>query len=141
MNTQCWKSQFAGLTRRTDQAKIAGVCAGLAAHFGWQIKGVRIAMIALCIFVPPLGFGLYFLLAILLPQAGGGRDHTSSFVAPPPPPPAPFAAGHRADFQPTPVSTHDARERVRSLEERLREMEAYMTSSRYEFDRQLRNSR
>ena len=127
MNTQF----LAGLTRRTDQAKIAGVCAGLAAHFGWRLKGVRLAMIALCIFVPPIGFGLYIAGAVLLPPAGGFGGHAvAAGFAPNPPPPPPAWSN---------APPSDARERVQGLEQRLREIEAYMTSSRYEFDRQLRS--
>jgi phage shock protein PspC (stress-responsive transcriptional regulator) len=142
-----------------DQAKIAGVCSGLAVHFGWKLKGVRLAMIALCIFAAPLGIGLYIAGALLIPAVdasgawrpamfGGlfaalnrpyaGAAGASGWGEPahvPPPPAATATGGWQAAAGFAPV--HDAQERVRDLEQRLRDIEAYMTSSRYEFDRQL----
>lgn len=145
---QCLAQRFPGLVRRTDQAKIAGVCAGLADYFGWKLNGVRFAMIALCVFLPPLGFGIYLLGAIFLPQSGGpgaARFTPATAMAggaPMAPPPPPMPGRYQA---PTvnggSSSEFDARERLRALEARLREAEAYMTSSRYEFDRELRSNR
>jgi phage shock protein C len=140
-----WTQRFAGLTRRTDQAKLAGVCAGLAEYFGWRINGVRFAMVALCCFLPPIGFGLYIALAVMLPQAGGptGARYVPATAGagfgPPPQPVGGFGFDAGAPTQGLGGgSMHDARERVRDLESRLREIEAYMTSSKYEFDREIR---
>lgn len=166
MNQTTWS----GLVRRMDQAKIAGVCAGLAVHFGWKLKGVRLAMIALCIFAPPLGIGLYIAGALLIPAVDangawrpamfGGLFHANSqpyagagpgaglwgeSLQPPAPPQQVRGSAAYAGGAPSSVGghapTHDARERVHELEQRLRDIEAYMTSSRYEFDRELRGTR
>lgn len=143
---QCLAQHFPGLVRRTDQAKVAGVCAGLADYFGWKLNGVRFAMIALCVFLPPLGFGIYLLGAIFLPQSGGpgGARLTPATamaggmqMGPPPP----MSSRNQAATGNGSSSDLDARERLRALEARLREAEAYMTSSRYEFDRELRSNR
>lgn len=161
MNPSAWN----GLVRRMDQARIAGVCSGLAVHYGWKLRGVRLAVIALCIFVPPLGFGLYLAGALLLPavEAGGAWrpaviQHfgcarrrglaTAGYWQPaeppvPPPPPAatPYAPSPRRAEALSETSVSDAAVRVRDLEQRLRDIEAYVTSTRYEFDRELRSSR
>jgi phage shock protein C len=143
-----------------DQAKIAGVCSGLAVHFGWKLTGVRLALIALCIFMPPLGFALYLAGAVLLPAQDsdgrfrpavlGGLFNCSSrqyagaggfgAVAPAAPPAVAPAQGSTSWSAPN-VGAHDVAERTHDLEQRLRDIEAYMTSTRYEFDRELRSSR
>lgn len=152
MNRTMWN----GLVRRMDQAKVAGVCSGLAVHFGWKLGGVRLAMLALCCFAPPLGFGLYIAGALLLPAleangtlrpamfgqllqgSGGQYAGVGAWQSTPPPPPS-HGPGFGAASLQVPVS--DAQARLRDLEQRLREIEAFMTSSRYEFDRELRSGR
>jgi phage shock protein C len=56
-----------GLYRDPAHGKIAGVCAGLAAHFGVRVGGVRIALILLSVlgFFFPVLVG-YIVLAVLL---------------------------------------------------------------------------
>ena len=57
----------AQLTRSTENRMIAGVCGGLAAHFGIDPKLVRLLWVAAMIFG---GFGLlaYVILWIVVPE-------------------------------------------------------------------------
>jgi phage shock protein PspC (stress-responsive transcriptional regulator) len=55
------------LTRSTTDVKILGVCAGIAAYFGWESTWVRIAW-ALLICLAGTGVLLYFLLAFVMPK-------------------------------------------------------------------------
>lgn len=76
------------------------------------------------------GDGGYILCALFLPA------RTAFDGAVPPPPP-----GAASDWQPAPpahVSASELRYRVREMEDRLRAMEAYVTSSKYEIDRELK---
>ena len=56
--------------RRSSNARILGVCAGLAEHFDLSVKGVRIGAVILLFFTGfwPL-IGIYFLAALLMRPA------------------------------------------------------------------------
>jgi phage shock protein PspC (stress-responsive transcriptional regulator) len=56
------------LYRSTTDRKIAGVCGGVAAHFGWDPTGVRVAWILVAL-LAGTGFLLYLVLWIVLPEA------------------------------------------------------------------------
>jgi phage shock protein PspC (stress-responsive transcriptional regulator) len=58
-----------GLTRSRDKAMIAGVCAGIAEHFGWSVTGTRVAYVLLSILsVAFPGIIVYIILWLLLPR-------------------------------------------------------------------------
>ena len=57
------------LTRSSSNGMIAGVCAGIAEHFGWSITGTRVAYVVLSILsVAFPGILVYIILWILLPK-------------------------------------------------------------------------
>ncbi|WP_040320234.1 PspC domain-containing protein [Aeromicrobium marinum] len=79
------------LTRRSERKMIAGVCGGLADHFGWDANVVRIvAVVALVV-----GFGSVFIAYVvawfLMPKAPRTDPWVSATGATPPAPPAPSA--------------------------------------------------
>jgi phage shock protein C len=122
--------------RLPEQGVIAGVCAGLAHSFGWKVKGVRIVTAIAAVLLFPVVPIAYVAAAIFMPVAGRSQSLGSKWLEQarnaselPPPPPVP--RGY----------TGDSGERFHALEHRLREIEAYMTSSRYEIDRELKRSR
>ena len=43
-------NQQDGIRRSRRDAMIAGVCAGIARHFGWSVTGTRVAYVLLSIF-------------------------------------------------------------------------------------------
>jgi phage shock protein PspC (stress-responsive transcriptional regulator) len=58
-----------GMTRSRSNAMIAGVCAGIAEHFGWSITATRVAYVLLSIFSAVFpGTLVYIILWILLPK-------------------------------------------------------------------------
>ncbi|MFC2104632.1 PspC domain-containing protein [Bacteroidota bacterium] len=58
------------LTRSHDQV-IAGVCAGIAEYFGWDIALVRILYLVLSIFSAAFpGIIVYIILWIVMPEKG-----------------------------------------------------------------------
>lgn len=129
------------LVRIPEKGMLTGVCAGLAEHFGWNLLGVRIITVIAGISLMPVVPILYVIAAVLLPRAGEASGalrwptgkHSAARYA------ATADAGMDADSYPPPSGLYgDAQHRVRELESRLRELEAYMTSSRYEFDRALK---
>lgn len=119
------------LYRDVDRRWIAGVLAGAARHFGWNLVALRLVTIVACMTpIVPLVVVGYVLCAMFLPPR-------SEFVAESPPPPPP-AAGDWQPAAPSQLSASELRTRIREMEDRLRAMEAYVTSSQYEIDRELK---
>lgn len=53
------------LTRPQNRKMIAGVCAGIADRFGWEVKKVRLAFLISCVLPGPqflVYVGLWFLM-------------------------------------------------------------------------------
>ncbi len=53
---------------RSPNGMIAGICAGIAEHFGWDPTWVRIGYILLGIFVFFSGILLYLILWLVIPK-------------------------------------------------------------------------
>ncbi len=57
-----------GIRRSRRDAMIAGVCAGIARHFGWSVTGTRVAYVLLSIFSAAFpGIVVYLILWLVLP--------------------------------------------------------------------------
>lgn len=115
------------LYRDPVEGKIKGVCAGIAAYFGLPVVFVRVLWIIALIVNPVLTAIVYFVLAWLLP----------------PRPADLFASDEEEAFwkqvRTEPVGTvHELRHRLRTNEQRLRAMEAYVTSAEFELNREIR---
>ena len=63
-----------GKLLRSGNKKIAGVCAGVAEHFGWNVRNVRFVWLLLSI----LGIGapvlFYVILWFLMPEGGAVKE-------------------------------------------------------------------
>lgn len=107
-----------GLYRNTERGKIAGVCAGLADYFGISVFIVRlIAFIALMMFTVPTLI-CYFLAAWLIdkaPDYSYQNDEEKEFW-------------RQVRVKPS-ESLSRLRHRFREQEQRIRSMEAFVTSS------------
>lgn len=58
------------LVRPRNQAMIAGVCAGIANRFGWDVTGTRVAFVLVSVLSAAFpGILVYLLLWILMPPA------------------------------------------------------------------------
>ena len=57
------------LTRPQNDRMIAGVCAGLAQRFGWNVGAVRLIFLLSCL-LPGPQFVIYIVLWILMPRRG-----------------------------------------------------------------------
>lgn len=56
------------LTKSTDK-QIAGVCAGIAEYFGWEVTLTRIAYVVLSLFSAAFpGIILYIILMLIMPE-------------------------------------------------------------------------
>lgn len=126
-------SDYATIRRRRfyrsrDRAWIAGVCAGLADYFGFNLKVTRVlAVIALCMAMP-VTLLAYFAVVFLVPAAP--REYTEE----------PYDREFRQALRSSPRQTMgDVRRRFQSLDARLARVERYVTSSRFKLDQEFRN--
>lgn len=57
-----------GIKRSASESMIAGVCAGIAHHFGWSVTGTRVAYVLLSAISAAFpGILVYIILWIVLP--------------------------------------------------------------------------
>jgi phage shock protein C len=105
-----------------------GVCAGLADYFGWNVTLVRgLAIIALLWF-NVVTLAVYLVLGFLLPakpEALYDWDADEEYW--------------RSVRRSAGDTFRDVRHRFRELDMKLQHMEGYVTSSRYDLDRQFRD--
>ncbi|NIM71464.1 MAG: PspC domain-containing protein [Xanthomonadales bacterium] len=58
------------ITRSRENALIAGVCAGIAEHFGWSVTATRVAYVLLSVLSAAFpGILVYIVLWLVLPRA------------------------------------------------------------------------
>jgi len=110
-----------GLRRNTRRGKIAGVCAGLAEHFRWNLKLTRIGLIFATIFLFPLPIFAYMAAAVFI-KPDGGRPTVVD------------AEEERfwRTFSTRPKATYsELKHRFRALDSRLADIERTVTSDEY----------
>lgn len=116
------------LYRNTERGKIFGVCAGLADYFGISVFVVRIvAVIALLVFTMPT-LVCYLLAALLLNRAPAYHYHSE----------AEKEFWRQVRLKPS-ESLSRLRHRYREQEQRIRSMEAFVTSSEAKLHRAFRD--
>lgn len=113
-----------------QNAKLAGVCAGVADYFGWQTKTVRILWVVATLIWQPIPIIAYIIMAWVLdakPQVHSGWRSPSETSMPD----DPMAPRHRFA---------QVKSRFDRLEQRLRTIESVVTSRGFQMDRELRGS-
>lgn len=114
--------------RSADHNVLGGVCGGLSEYFGFNLKVTRIlAFIGFCM-NPPLAAVAYLAVVLLIPSR--------SVKALKPKVDENFRRAVRSAPGQTMV---DVKRRFRSLDRRLARLEKYVTSSRYQLDREFRD--
>ena len=110
--------------RNRDKAMLGGVCAGIADYFGFNLCATRFLTVIAFMFMPLTLLG-YLALVILIPSASA-RDIQQ-----------PMDPEFRKAVRSSPNQTMaDVRSRFKSLDRRLARLEKYVTSSRYQLDRE-----
>ncbi len=114
------------LRRNKDHGGFLGVCAGLADYFGLDLGLTRlITFIAMFFFAPGMLLA-YFLLALILPLKPASETVEGESEQA-------FVKSVRSEPQ---AVLSSARHRYRVLEQRLRRLEQYVTSSSYNLDKE-----
>lgn len=113
--------------RSRDRACVAGVCAGLADYFGFNLKITRVLAFISLLMAMPLTLLIYFATVILVPSA------------PDPVRQADYDAEFRKAVRSDPGQTlNDVKRRFQSLDSRLARLERYVTSPRFDLDQEFR---
>ncbi len=113
--------------RRKDKAMIAGVCAGLADYFGFNLKATRLLAVISLLMATPVTLLAYFGAVFLVPAAPDVRVRPGA------------DEDFRRAVRAAPSQTlADVRRRFQSLERRLARLERYVTSPRFNLDQEFR---
>lgn len=113
--------------RNRDKALIAGVCAGLADYFGFNLRVTRVLAFISLLMAPPITILVYFGAVLLIPS------HREE------PPSSQQDQDFRQALRASPAQTlGDVRRRFQTLEGRLAKLERYVTSSRFDLDQEFR---
>lgn len=131
--------------RSTDRAVLGGVCAGLADYFGFNLRVLRFLAIIAFVIAMPMAVIAYLAVVFLIPaRSGTGQEQA----------PRPRHKTRRERKYERKQARREARRRehavpneaaaavrnkCQSLDQRLAELEKYVTSSRYQLDREIRN--
>ncbi len=113
--------------RSSDCAMLGGVCAGLAEYFGFNLRVTRLLAV-IGFFINPVLAIIAYLAAVVLVPADSTRRKLHD-VDP----------GFKRSVRSSPgQAMTDVRRRFQSLDRRLARLEKYVTSSRYNLDREFK---
>ena len=114
------------LRRDRENGMIFGVCAGLADYFGFNVRVTRVCVLLGGLFFFPTVLIVYLILGLVLD------------AAPPTPPDRPGADDElRRRVRSEPHATlRSVRHRFRELDRRLQRLEKYVTSKKYNLERE-----
>ena len=114
--------------RNADKAVLAGVCAGFADYFGFNLRVTRVLVVIAFFMAMPMTVLIYLGTVLIVPSVSSNSRRAA--VDPD------FRRAVRASPQQT---LSDVRRRFQSLDRRMARLEKYVTSSRYQLDREFRN--
>jgi phage shock protein C len=130
MNMEYRPGSINRLYRNPRRGKVFGVCAGLAEYFGFDVTITRVLVVIGALFSGPIVSTAYVLLALLLPRKPYDGPGSEDVVY------DPVQRKVRSD-------PHDmlsgVRYRFRDLDTRLQRLEKYVTSNRFNLDREFRH--
>jgi phage shock protein C len=131
--------------RAVDNAVLGGVCAGIADYFGFNLRVLRFLAIIAFVVAMPMTVIAYLAAVFLIPARSGTSPER---VARPPRKTrkerkcerrqARREARRQQQAAPSEAAA-EVRDKCQSLDKRLAELEKYITSSRYQLDREIRN--
>lgn len=113
--------------RDRDRAMIAGVCAGLADYFGFNLKVTRVLAFVAFLMAMPAAILVYVGVVLLVPAAPKKVERPDYDEA--------FRQAVRSDPRTTMV---EVGRRYRKMESRLARLERYVTSPRFDLDEEFR---
>jgi phage shock protein C len=125
--------------RDADHAVLGGVCAGIARYFGFNRCATRAIFIIACLVVPPFAIIGYIALVLLVPAESGQYEYVVEREVRQRRRRMTRREKKQAETEEKVRAAEAVKERYRTLDERLARIEKYVTSSRYDLDREFRN--
>ncbi len=113
--------------RNRDRAMVAGVCAGLADYFGFNLRLTRFLAFISLIMAMPVTLLVYFATVFLVPAAADPATRPEYNEE--------FQRAVRSDPGQT---LSDVKRRFQSLDSRLARLERYVTSPRFNLEQEFR---
>lgn len=136
-------TSYRRFTRDADRAMLGGVCAGIARHFGFNLCATRFLCLIAFFCAFPFFLVAYFATVLLVPAESRYDDYVVERVVRKRRRPKPRRMSRRERREAAEVAkmqaADEARERAKSLEERLAAIERHVTSRRYQLDEEFRN--
>ncbi|WP_348732783.1 envelope stress response membrane protein PspC [Rheinheimera texasensis] len=125
------------LLRDDRNGKIAGVCAGIADYFGWELWLVRVVVLASVL----LGFGgflpvLYLVGWIVLEKKSVAESRSGTVTKPVADRPVEVKTRVWQRGEAPPRALNHLKQQFDAIEYRLRDMESYVTSSKFQLHRE-----
>ena len=114
--------------RDSNRALIGGVCAGLADYFGFNLKVTRILAVISLLMAMPATLLAYLGVVLLVPATPKRVERPDYDEA--------FRQAVRSDPRHTMA---EVGRRYQKMDARLARLERYVTSSRFDLDREFRN--
>lgn len=134
------------LYRDADRAMLGGVCAGLAGYFGLNLRVTRVLAFIAFLMAMPITVTAYLAAVFLIPAESrpGYRDIDETRVCRRRRRARTIRERYRAQRKeaapvvPVGPTVKDVRERYRSLDKRLAELEKQVTSPRFQLEQEFR---
>jgi phage shock protein C len=126
-------------TRDADRACLGGVCAGFANHFGVNLRVTRILVVIAFFVAMPITALIYIAMVLLVPAES--RDYATRVDRELRRKRRRMSRRERklAAEEATQRAAEAVNQRCQSLDKRLARIEKYVTSSRYNLDREIRS--
>lgn len=121
---------LSGMVRYPKRGWVAGVCAGLAEYFDWNVKLLRVLLLIGLIVSGFFPIGLVYCLLWYLMDPVDGMPSAPERER--------YSSTPRADAYTPPTGGADVRARFARLEQRLRSMEECVASKDFELRRELK---
>lgn len=125
--------------RNADRAVLGGVCAGIAGHFGFNLRATRLLFIIAFIVATPFAAVAYIAIVLLVPAESGRYEYVVEREVRKRRRRRTRKERIQAEDEERARAAEAVKQRYQVLDERLARIEKYVTSSRYNLDREFRN--
>jgi phage shock protein C len=125
--------------RNADRAILGGVCAGIADYFGFNLRATRVIFIIAFIVATPFAAVAYIAIVLLVPAESGQYEYVVEREVRKRRRRLTRKERIQVENEERAQAAEAVKQRYQALDERLARIEKYVTSSRYNLDREFRN--
>jgi phage shock protein C len=125
--------------RDADRAVLGGVCAGIADYFGFNLRATRVIFIIAFFVAMPFAAVAYIAIVLLVPAESGRYEYVVEREVRKRRRRLTRKERAQVEDEERVQAAEAVKQRYQALDERLARIEKYVTSSRYNLDREFRN--